>query len=502
MPSPETLPEADPRHHQNQAMTTSHNPTLRPALCEAIPPAPRRRSPAIAALGLAALGMALPLLAQEAPGLVGRNDWLYYRYELTSGQDQAGITASIDLIQRISKVLQKNDVTVLVAMVPLKVRIHPENLPTSVKLTDSLQGQYGRMLKALRDGGVRVADLNTAFLKSPTRVSPMPLFFRLDTHWSATGALLGAETIGEAINADPALKALLDATPEAGYKLTWATQEPLKKGDLITQLPKGSPPFEGEPVRYFEVDKLPAAQPASGVSLTGNSGVGITLLGSSYTHEWTKFPGAMRHVLQRDILSISVDASQGQWTGLHSYLRDDAFQSNRPKLLIWEMPERDMAAPPQYKWRDARYSMDNTEWLMQASALAQQQCEAAPVKVKLEAVSLGAGQASPNAIDEKPGTASDFVELSFDPPLDRLHYVSARLMAGGSKTLTIEASGAGAATRKLSVPIAGDDAEHNVRTALLAKGKGFTKFRLYPGVTSRFSLKDIQVCAQPADLFR
>ena len=29
------------------------------------------------------------------------------------------------------------------------------------------------------------------------------------------------------------------------------------------------------------------------------------------------------------------------------YLRDDSFQTNKPKLLIWEMPERDMAAPPQ-----------------------------------------------------------------------------------------------------------------------------------------------------------
>jgi alginate O-acetyltransferase complex protein AlgJ len=475
--------------------------TLRAAWGAASQSAPCRQVTLKAALGLAACSIALPLLAQDAPGLVGRNDWLYYKYELTSGQDAAGITTSMDLIQRISKVLQKNDVAVLVAMVPLKVRIHPENLPASVKLTDSLQGQYGRILKGLRDAGVRTADLNTAFLKSPVRTSPMPLFFRLDTHWSATGALLGAETISEAINADPALKALLDTTPEATYKLTWATQEPLKKGDLVAQLPKGSPTFEGEPVRYFEVDKV-AAQAAPVVNLTGNSGVAITLLGSSYTHEWTKFPGAMRHVLQRDILSISVDASQGQWTGLHSYLRDEAFQSNRPKLLIWEMPERDMAAPPQYKWRDARYSMDNTEWLMQASALAQQQCEATPVKVRLEPVSLGAAQTTPNVIDEKSAAASDFVELSFDQPLDRLHYVSARLMAGGSKTLTLEASGAGATSRKLGIPIAGDDAEHNFRTALLAKGKGFTKFRLYPGATTRFSLKDVQVCAQPADLLR
>ena len=105
-------------------------------------------------------------------------------------------------------------------------------------------------------------------------------------------------------------------------------------------------------------------------------------------------------------------------------------------------------------------------------------------------------------VQTKPSTAQDFVEINFDKPVERLSYLSAKMQVAGSKTITIEASGNGATTRKFTLPVAGDDAEHNLRTALLSKGKGFTKIRLFPGTATSFSLKDVQLCAQPEDLLR
>ena len=54
---------------------------------------------------------------------------------------------------------------------------------------------------------------------------------------------------------------------------------------------------------------------------------------------------------------------------MESYLRDDAFQNKPPKLLIWEMPERDMHAPPDYKYREARYVSSNADWLKRVTEL-------------------------------------------------------------------------------------------------------------------------------------
>lgn len=170
---------------------------------------------------------------------------------------------------------------------------------------------------------------------------------------------------------------MLEAAPEEKFNMTWDKRRVNSKArDLVVQLPKGSTTFAPEQIPQFSVTR---AQPAAGSLLGDGADPVITLMGSSYSHSWTRFPEALRYTLQRDILAISVGAGQGTWAGMEAYLRDDAFQTNKPKLLIWEMPERDMHAPPDYKFRDARYRSDNTEWLLRAAAWAQSRCAPSPV---------------------------------------------------------------------------------------------------------------------------
>lgn len=452
-------------------------------------------------LALIASFAALPTWAQDAPGIIGKNGWLYYRNEISSAADQPGVNMTVDLLGRVNKLLQRNGVQLVVAMAPLKIRIHPENLPASVPLDDHLKTNYDRILKNLRDRGIYAADLNTSFLDSPKRISPMPMFFRQDTHWSSSGALLAAETIAQFITADLALKPLLDTLPSVAYTLAWSPKDWPVAGDLPQQLAKGSPAYEKELIKIFTVEKSGGAA----TNLLGPTPpVGVTLLGSSYTADWTNFPIAMRYALQRDVLSISVNALQGQWVGLHTYLRDDAYQTNKPKLLIWEMPERDMRAPPDMKYREAQYVMDNTEWLLQTAALIQDSCTPTATRLSIDVKGLRNKQ---NSADKATATSTDpdeFVELNLDKPLDRLDYLSARLTTVGSVAVTLEGSGTSTKARKFSVTVAGDDAAHNLRIPLIATGgsRGFTKVRLYPGKTNGFALHDVQVCRQPDDLLK
>ena len=75
------------------------------------------------------------------------------------------------------------------------------------------------------------------------------------------------------------------------------------------------------------------------------SRVGLALLGSSYSKEWTGSADGLSDELQRNILSIGAGADQGSWVGLDSYLHDDAFQTKAPKLPLWEIPGPDMRHP-------------------------------------------------------------------------------------------------------------------------------------------------------------
>ena len=185
------------------------------------------------------------------------------------------------------------------------------------------------------------------------------------------GAFTAAEAIKAAIDADPALDAIVKSIPPATYNLGWdTTKRATTANDLARQIPAGAAKPETEQVLSFLVNRQ-----KSEAGLLDESGIpAITLLGSSYSSDWTQFPSALRHALQRDVLSIAVPATQGSWVGMENYLRDDAFQAFPPKILVWEMPERDMVAPPSFKYREARYRIDNTDWLLRAAAWATRKC--------------------------------------------------------------------------------------------------------------------------------
>ena len=64
----------------------------------------------------------------ETPGIVDKNDWLFYRYELSEPANAAQTKESIELIGRFNKVLFANGISMAVTMVTLKMLIYAENL--------------------------------------------------------------------------------------------------------------------------------------------------------------------------------------------------------------------------------------------------------------------------------------------------------------------------------------------------------------------------------------
>lgn len=436
--------------------------------------------------------------AEQPMGFVGKNGWLFYRVEFTDVANRPDDDKSIDLIRRLNRVLARNDIALVVVMVPLKARIYGQYLPDDVKINPYMMGNYDRMERALRADHVNVVDLNSAFLNSPKRDSDTPFFFRLDTHWSPAGALLAAQTVKSGIDGDPALRKALDATPEVKYAISDSQRMVnTPSRDLVNQLPAGAPAFPEERVAPFFVSRT---QEASGGLLGNAPAPGITLMGSSYSAPWYHFPDALHYTLQRDLLAISVEATHGSWEGMESYLRDDAFQTNRPELLIWELPERDMHMPPDYRYRDERYQSDNTEWLLRVAALVQSRCTPSPVAAQI--VSGGLAMGSTEAVTAGKTTEDDFVELHFSKPVGNLDYLVASVATNGPRKIVLEASGAGVETRWFDVPVPGNGAEHMLTTPLPSAGKGFTRLRIYPGNSSAFVFRGMRVCRQAADLLK
>lgn len=437
--------------------------------------------------------------SEEPEGIVGKNEWLFNKYERLISTDAAQTAESIDLIGRFNKILMANGVRLVVTMVPLKMRIYAEYLPDNVKLTDYMASNYEQIGKALQTGGVAFIDLNTPFLNSPKRNSETPLFFRLDSHWNLTGAMLGAETIKAGIDANKILKGALDTTPVAAYGIKIGNRKlPSKGRNLLAVLPRNSGPFVPEQFAPVSVTRAQALSENSPLS------IGITVAGSSSSKEWTGFVDALRYLLQRDILNVSVTGDIGPWVGMETYLRSDAFQANPPKLLIWEWSESTVHAPPDYKYADPRYVSNNAEWLLRASAWVQAACKPSTVTARLASVGLAANAANTKGRDlvTGPTNKDEFIEITFDKPIEKLDYLVARVVAAGSKTLILEGMGPGTATRRFTLDVPGDDAIHLLKTPLPSNGGGFSKVRVYPGKSDGFTLKDLQICRQPGDLLK
>lgn len=306
--------------------------------------------------------------ATDAPAaLIGKQEWLFYKYEFSEPSHDAFIKQSQDLIKQLENALAARGIHLTVAMVPRKIRIYSEYLPDDLKASPYIQENYQKMLGHFTSTGVNAADINSAFLNSPLRHGDTPLYFRLDSHWTPVGAMVAAEAVKKSLEADPRSSTLLSTIPTVQYTYKVANRKRPSRGrDLVDQLPPGAPPFAPEMVAQVNVLRETAAQ----TGLLGTQEVPqIGLVGSSYSRDWTGFPDAIRYVLQRDVAVFAVGADQGAWVGMQSYLKDEAFQKNPPKLLIWEMPERDMRAPPDYTFREARYIMKNAEWQKRVTEL-------------------------------------------------------------------------------------------------------------------------------------
>jgi alginate O-acetyltransferase complex protein AlgJ len=186
---------------------------------------------------------------------------------------------------------------------------------------------------------------------------------------------------------------------------------------------------------------------------------------------------------------------------METYLRDDSFQLNKPKILLWEMPERDMRMPPDYKYRARRYQSDNTEWLLRASSWVQNTCSPSSAIAKIEAggeFALGVD----GVISKSNTSTDDYFEISFSRPLDKLDYLAANISLLSSNKVILEAIGNSGERRKFEMPFVGDGVAHKLRTPIPSKGEGFTKVRIFPGRGTEFTFKDLQICRQPDDLLK
>lgn len=264
--------------------------------------------------------------------VVGRNGWLFLseelRYDTTEKQS---FETRIKLITDTRKALLAQGVKLLIALVPDKSRLYASDL-TGGKYPAYHASRYADALRELRRSHVKVVDLLTP-LKAGR--ADGDIYYRTDSHWNQRGARIAANAIAHAAfggnHCDPATHFQTERQgPVAPYP-----------GDLVRLMGLDHALSWLGPLADRQATVVTTETPdndSGGMGLFGDAGVPVVLTGTSFSLR-ANFHGALQEAMQCRVLDSAQDGG-GLLQSTSAYLTDEAFQQSKPKLLIWEIPER------------------------------------------------------------------------------------------------------------------------------------------------------------------
>ncbi len=279
--------------------------------------------------------------------VVGRDGWLFTDEEFKARLDaDTQLSHRLREIDSISAYLRARNVTLVLALIPAKTRIYPQQMGD--RRPDALyEPLYADTLKYVAERHVLVPDL----LQAMRRHSDRQLFLRTDTHWTPEGAAVAAREIAEVINRH----GVLPSAGTARFK-TELVSTRVHRGDLLNYIPLG--PFADwlgpapDELKIYETYRT--GESVTQASLFTDTGADIVLVGSSYSaNNLWNFAGALQEALNREVVNFASEG-EGPIIPLLEYLVSDDFRERPPRLLIWEFPERYL--PVAYSYPNGKYT--------------------------------------------------------------------------------------------------------------------------------------------------
>lgn len=282
-----------------------------------------------------------PRVRQGCPG------WLFIADEFkVNRQTQANAQAKVAAVIEVQKQLRQHGVHLLLAVVPDKSRIAQEQLCGLYR-----PGQFAARISAWI-GQLQVAGVDAMDLTPALQAQGAESFLRTDTHWSEIGAKAAALALAEHIHASG-----FKATPQERFDSHREALLP-RPGDLVRLAGLEGLPLSLQPtvqsVSATRISVQASAAQATGDNLDDLFGddnlPNVALIGTSFSHN-SSFSDFLQYALGAPLGNFAKDG--GEFSGAAiAYFASPAFRQTPPKLLVWEIPERDLQTPysDEIKW--------------------------------------------------------------------------------------------------------------------------------------------------------
>ena len=270
----------------------------------------------------------------------GCNGWLFIADELSiHPHAEVNSAAKAQKVIELRQQLAAQGIELLVALVPDKSRVVADQR-CGIARSPRLAERGRQWLGVVQAAGVASLDL-------APQLQPLgdAAFLRTDTHWSEKGA----DTAAQAIAAQVATLGV-EAVPATQFSAT-PGEPALRPGDLVRLagldwLPLALQP---QPEKVGATQFKEAADAADDAllgedDLFGDSQLpNIAVIGTSFSRN-SNFIPFLERALGARVGNFALDG--GEFSGAaKAYFKSPAFKQTPPRLVIWEIPERDLQTP-------------------------------------------------------------------------------------------------------------------------------------------------------------
>jgi len=317
-------------------------PQTKVRLCSAADPRTARRAVMAASAGLL---LSAPAYAQGTPVIIGRDGWLFSIWESSDRVDQSAMREVLDLHSHSVRILQAGGIQVVYCLIPAKSRIYRRFLPASVRLSPAIERRYSTVAAALQGTGALVPDLLAPLAEASARDPHWPVFFKSDTHWTPVGAAIAAVTIAAQMRAG----LRLPPARSPGVQLGETRMMRLARGDLVQYVPANRQDYFGAE----ESPMRPIVSTGNPGSLLDEDAADVQIIGTSNVQPRFGFQSILSNQLVRQVGLSWLPNNQGPYAAMLEYLRSAEFRQRRPRAIVWNHLETDMATLLNTaSWRD------------------------------------------------------------------------------------------------------------------------------------------------------
>ncbi|MCX8134010.1 MAG: hypothetical protein N3D18_08610 [Roseococcus sp.] len=269
--------------------------------------------------------------------VVGREGWLFPLWERFDRLDAATMRQVLEMLAEAVGILKRAGIEPVILLIPSKGRVYRRYLPEGVRIAPEVDRRYATAVNALGRAGALVPDLDARFREASARDPHWPLFFKTDTHWTPVGAELAAVHTAAEMRA----RLRLPPSPRSGTALGEIRMMRLAAGDLVPYAPPALRAGFG-----------PEESPMREVVAAGSGGlleedtVDVQVVGTSNVQPRFGFQPVLSHQLMRPVGLSWQPNNIGPYAALLEYVRGADFRRQRPRAVVWNLLEGDMALLP------------------------------------------------------------------------------------------------------------------------------------------------------------